>query len=76
MLNIYFQNLRRGRLLTHVEYLLSEPEERKRLGTDPMFKLQYQTKDEAVVEEAEPIIDKLQVPLFYGIRLKLLGCQS
>ncbi|KAL5250481.1 hypothetical protein ACHWQZ_G016275 [Mnemiopsis leidyi] len=38
-----------------------EPEERKRLGTDPMFKLQYQTKDEAVVEEAEPIIDKLQV---------------
>ena len=26
-----------------------------------MFKLQYQNKDEAVVEEAEPIIDKLQV---------------
>ena len=38
-----------------------EPEERKRLGTDPMFKLQYQGKDEAVVEEAEPMMDKLQV---------------
>ncbi|XP_063688256.1 coiled-coil domain-containing protein 130 homolog [Bolinopsis microptera] len=37
-----------------------EPEERKRLGTDPMFKLQYQGKDEAVVEEAEPMMDKLQ----------------
>ena len=26
-----------------------------------MFKLQYQGKDEAVVEEAEPMMDKLQV---------------
>ena len=47
----------------------TEPEERKRLGTDPMFKLQYQGKDEAVIEEAEPIIDKLQVWWLYHVFL-------
>ena len=47
----------------------TEPEERKRLGTDPMFKLQYQGKDEAVIEEAEPIIDKLQVWWLYRVFL-------
>ena len=39
----------------------SEAEERKKLGTDPMFKLQYKNKDEQVVMDAEPLLDILQV---------------
>ena len=37
-----------------------EPEERKKLRTDPMFKLQYQQEDKEVLEEAGPMMDKLE----------------
>jgi len=37
-----------------------EPEERKKLNTDPMFQLEYKEKDEKVIESAAPLMDTLQ----------------